>query len=172
MRFRVLELPFAAITLLWNSMMSWAGGWFFLMASEIFTVGPRDFRLPGIGAYLQTAASAGDLHAVFLGVLTLVVTIVALDQLLWRPVLAWADRFKLEMVAGDEPASSWFLDLLSRSWLVGRCGLVWERWMERLDSRIHRLAADGEAPAELAAGRRVPILTVLLLALLGVGVVL
>ncbi|MGN6735207.1 MAG: ABC transporter permease subunit, partial [Candidatus Binatia bacterium] len=60
LRFKIVELPFAAIGLLWNSMMSWSGGWFFLMASEIFNVGSRDFRLPGIGSYLQTAANAGN----------------------------------------------------------------------------------------------------------------
>ena len=63
-RFKILELPFAAIGLIWNSMMSWSGGWFFLMAAEIFHVGARDFRLPGLGSYLQTAANAGDLRAV------------------------------------------------------------------------------------------------------------
>ena len=100
LRFKTVELPFAALGLIWNSMMSWAGGWFFLMASEIFTVGSRDFRLPGIGAYLQTAASAGNLQAVTAGIVTLVLTIIVLDQLIWCPVLAWAEKFKLEM----EPA--------------------------------------------------------------------
>src|SRR3989475_6716762 len=64
LRFRTLELPFAAISLIWNSMMSWAGGWFFLMAAEMFTVGQRDFRLPGLGAYLRDAADQRDLPAV------------------------------------------------------------------------------------------------------------
>jgi NitT/TauT family transport system permease protein len=118
LRLKTLELPFAAIGLVWNSMMSWSGGWFFLMASEIFNVGPRDFRLPGLGSYLQTAASAGDLRAVLLGVATLVVIILALDQLVWRPVLASVDRFKVEMTEGEEPPSSWALDLMSRSWLL------------------------------------------------------
>jgi len=95
LRFKTLELPFGAISLLWNSMMSWAGGWFFLMAAEIFTVGQRDFRLPGLGAYLQEAANQGDLPAILYGLGALILVIVALDQLLWRPLLAWADRFKL-----------------------------------------------------------------------------
>lgn len=67
LRFKVVELPFAAIGLLWNSMMSWSGGWFFLMAAEIFKVGTRDFRLPGLGSYLQTAADQGNLAAVLGG---------------------------------------------------------------------------------------------------------
>src|SRR5436189_3833825 len=107
LRFKTVELPFAAMGLLWNSMMSWSGGWFFLMAAEIFNVGSRDFRLPGLGADLQVAASRGDLRAVLLGLCTLVLVIVLLDQVVWRPVLAWADKFKLEMTAGEDPPESW-----------------------------------------------------------------
>ncbi len=118
MRLRVLELPFAAIGLIWNSVMSWAGGWFFLMASEIFKVGTHDFRLPGLGSYLQTAASEGDVRAVMLGVAALVVIVVALDQLVWRPLLAWADKFKVETVEGEEPPTSWFLEALDGSWIA------------------------------------------------------
>lgn len=81
-RFRRVDLPFASIGLLWNSVMSWAGGWFFLMAAEIFTVGDKDFRLPGVGSYLQEAANANDTTAILYGVLTLVLIVVLLDQLL------------------------------------------------------------------------------------------
>jgi NitT/TauT family transport system permease protein len=117
-RFKTLELPFAAISLIWNSMMGWAGGWFFLMAAEMFTVGQRDLRLPGLGAYLQEAASQGDFQAIALGMGTLVLIIVALDQLVWRPLLVWADRFKLEMVEGESPPTSWFYDALLDSRLA------------------------------------------------------
>jgi len=120
LRFKVLELPFAAISLIWNSVMSWAGGWFFLMAAEIFTVGQRDFRLPGLGAYLQEAALQGNFYALGWGIATLVLIVVILDQFLWRPLLAWGDRFKLEMVESQNPATSWFYDLLSNSFLVQR----------------------------------------------------
>jgi NitT/TauT family transport system permease protein len=141
-RLKYLELPFAAIGLVWNSIMSWAGGWFFLMAAEMFTVGERDFRLPGLGSYLQTAAHAADLHAVALGVLALVLVIVALDQLLWRPLLAWAARFKLETVEGGHETSSWFYDLLARArlvaWLTGK---IWTRFMQQLDRRWQNPAA-------------------------------
>ncbi|MBI3361161.1 MAG: ABC transporter permease subunit [Chloroflexi bacterium] len=136
LRFKTLELPFAALGLIWNSMMSWAGGWFFLMAAEIFTVGSRDFRLPGLGAYLQTAANKGNLPAVLAGVATLVLTIVLFDQLVWRPVLAWSDKFKLEMVAGDEPPESRLFDVLARSWLLEQFGRrVWQPFTEWLDGR-------------------------------------
>ena len=115
LRLTTIELPFAAIGLIWNSMMSWAGGWFFLMAAEIFTVGQRDFRLPGLGAYLSEAASAGDLRAIGYGVTSLVLLVVILDQLVWRPLLSWADRFKVEFVESAEPQRSWFYDALMAS---------------------------------------------------------
>jgi len=118
MRFKTLEFPFAAVSMIWNSMMSWAGGWFFLMATEIFTVGNRDFRLPGLGAYLHEAASSGDIRAIFWGVGVLIVVIVALDQFVWCPLLAWSERFKLEMVETGRPAGFWFYDLLRNALLV------------------------------------------------------
>jgi NitT/TauT family transport system permease protein len=124
LRFERLELPFAMISLVWNSMMSWAGGWFFLMAAEIFTVGQRDFRLPGLGAYLQEAANQGDFRAIAWGLTTLILLIIALDQLIWRPLLAWSERFKIEMVESDQPPTSWFYDLLRNArtpeWLEKR----------------------------------------------------
>ena len=118
MRFKRLELPFATISLVWNSIMSWAGGWFFLMAAETFTVGERDFRLPGLGSYLHEAASRGDYRAILLGVGTLVLTIFILDQLVWRPLLAWADRFKLETIEGAESPRSWFFDAIYNARLI------------------------------------------------------
>src|ERR1700686_3776269 len=93
-RFIEMELPFSAIGLVWNSMMSVAGGWFALMVCEMFVLGKRDFRLPGLGSYLQTAASAGDMTSILWGVGTMVVVIVLIDQLAWRPTIAWAEKFK------------------------------------------------------------------------------
>ena len=136
LRFRTVELPFAAIPLLWNSMMSWAGGWFFLMAAESYRVGTRDFRLPGLGSFLQTAANRGDLRAVAWGLGTLILVILLLDQLAWRPLLAWADKFKIEMTEGDDPPASWFLDLLAGSWLLERFSLrVTQPLLERIDGQ-------------------------------------
>lgn len=133
-------------------MMSWSGGWFFLMAAEIFHVGPRDFRLPGLGAYLQTAANENNLHAVFLGVVTLVGVIVLLDQFLWRPLIAWSDRFKMDMVEGDEPPSSWFLDLLSRAWLVEQFGTrIWGPFSEWVETGFQRRARGVIEPPEILA---------------------
>ena len=157
MRLRVLELPFAAIGLIWNSVMSWAGGWFFLMASEIFKVGSHDFRLPGLGSYLQTAASTGNVRAVVSGVLALVTIVVVLDQLVWRPLLAWATRFKIETVEGEQPATSWFRDALDGSWVAShvraRVLLPLRDWADRLSTAP---PADAAARAGNARSSRWP----------------
>ena len=139
LRFKTMELPFGANALIWNSMVSWAGGWFFLMAAESFNVGNRDFRLPGLGSYLQQASNEGNTTAIVLGIGTLILVIVLLDQLVWRPLLAWADRFKVEMSTGDDPPTSWFYDILSRSWLIKQLtDRVMHPRAERLDQRMVR----------------------------------
>jgi len=117
-RFWQLELPSAAIGLIWNSMMSVAGGWFFLMACEMFVLGARDFRLPGLGSYLQTAANAGDTKAISFGLAAMIGVIVLIDQVVWRPVIAWAEKFKLEQVAASEVPRSPILNLLRSSRLL------------------------------------------------------
>ena len=119
-KFTQLELPYATIGLVWNSMMSVAGGWFFLMACEMFVLGNRDLRLPGLGSYLQTAANAGDTRAILWGVAVMVATIVLLDQLIWRPVIAWSEKFKFEQVEAAETHRSPVLDLLRRSKVLPR----------------------------------------------------
>jgi NitT/TauT family transport system permease protein len=114
-RFTQMELPYSAIGLVWNSMMSVAGGWFALMVCEMFVLGQRDFRLPGLGSYLQTAASAGDTRSILWGILTMVAVIVLLDQFIWRPVIAWAEKFKVEQVESTDAPHSWVLNLVQRS---------------------------------------------------------
>src|SRR6201981_3333605 len=114
-RFIEVELPFAAIGLVWNSMMSVAGGWFFLMACEMFVLGSRDFRLPGLGSYLQTAASEGDTRSILWGVATMIAVIVLLDQFVWRPVIAWAEKFKVEQVESTNVPRSWVLEMFEHS---------------------------------------------------------
>jgi NitT/TauT family transport system permease protein len=133
-RFTRLELPFGAISLIANSMMSWAGGWFFLMASEQFTLGSSNLRLPGLGSYLAAAAEAGDTRALVLGLATLIFVIVMLDQLIWRPLVAWSDRFKLEQSGGDAPQSR-LLDALRGSamleWVSSRVTRPLARTLDR-----------------------------------------
>ncbi len=172
MRFRTLELPFAAIGLLWNSMMSWAGGWFFLMAAEIFTVGEKDFRLLGLGAYLQEAANQEDYRAIGMGIAALVLVIVLLDQLVWRPLLAWADRFKLEMTESDNPPTSWFYDVLRAAhitnWLDGR---VRQPLMRGLDALLVRTPQTSVTRNGTNGRQRRPWFAYLVLAAVGLGLV-
>ena len=154
-RFKTLELPFAAIGLLWNSMMSWSGGWFFLMAAEIFRVGTRDFRLPGLGSYLQAAANQGNLRAVLAGLVTLILVIVMLDQFVWRPLNAWTDKFKVEMVEAERPPTSWFGHALSRSWLLEKFGQrLWNPFSEWVDDKLRRPLSGNIAPPEVAIEKR------------------
>ena len=131
-RFVELELPFGTIGLVWNSIVSVAGGWFFLMACEMFVLGKHDFRLPGLGSYLQTAASAGDTAGILWGLAAMIAVIVLLDQLLWRPAIAWSEKFKMEQVESAAEVTSPILQLLRNSdvshWIERRAiDPLWER---------------------------------------------
>jgi NitT/TauT family transport system permease protein len=117
-RFTRLELPFGVISLIANSMMSWAGGWFFLMASEQFTLGSKNLRLPGLGSYLARAAEVGDTKALLLGLGTLIAIIVLLDVFLWRPLVSWSERFKIEQSGAADASQSTVLEILRGSALV------------------------------------------------------
>jgi NitT/TauT family transport system permease protein len=101
-RFTQLEFPFSAVNLAWNSLMSMAGGWFFLSVCEAFTLGDNEYRLPGIGAYMAEAQFQGDVPAMFLGITAMALMIVGLDVLIWRPILVWVQRFRLEERLGDD----------------------------------------------------------------------
>jgi NitT/TauT family transport system permease protein len=114
-KFAQLELPYATIGLIWNSMMSVAGAWFFLMACEMFVLNNRDLRLPGLGSYLETAANAGDTRAILGGLAVMIGIIILIDQLVWRPAIAWAEKFKFEQIEAGEVPRSPILDFLRRS---------------------------------------------------------
>src|SRR5277367_4525148 len=114
-RFWQLELPYSAIGLVWNSMVSVAGGWFFLMACEMFHLGDRDFRLPGLGSYLQTAADNGDTASMLWGLAAMIGVILLIDQLIWRPAIAWATKFKFEQVESTQVPTSPLLHALRNS---------------------------------------------------------
>jgi NitT/TauT family transport system permease protein len=114
-RFWTVELPSGVIGLVWNSVMSVAGGWFFLMVIESFTLGKQDFRLPGLGSYLAAAANKGDQRAIWAGLGTLIGVIIIIDYFVWRPLIAWAEKFKVEMVESQDVPQSWLLDMLRRS---------------------------------------------------------
>ncbi len=123
-RFIQLELPHTAIGLVWNSMMSVAGGWFSLMVCEMFVLGNRDLRLPGLGSYLQTASNLGNTRAILWGLATMVAVIVLIDQIVWRPMIAWSQKFRFEQVESAENPRSPVLDFLRHSKLLSRAGRV------------------------------------------------
>jgi NitT/TauT family transport system permease protein len=144
-----LELPYSAIGLVWNSIVSVAGGWFFLMACEMFVLGTRDFRLPGLGSYLQTAAGTENAAAITWGLLTMVAIIVATDQLIWRPVIAWSDKFKFEQVESATRIRSPLLHLLQHS--RGLRSLR-QHTLVPLGEGVYRRLAELKEKTALAAG--------------------
>ncbi|MCX5999245.1 MAG: ABC transporter permease subunit [Chloroflexi bacterium] len=170
-RFRWVELPFSMIGIVWNGMMGMAGGWFFLMVSEAFVLGNRDFRLAGIGSYMSVAVNQGNVPAMIGAVLTMIVMIVALDQLFWRPVVVWTQRFRIEESASEEITTSWFWNLVEHSrlrrWISGAL-----EWMKRLAPR-HRAVVRAPVVQRRRSLplRRVVLATVLatLIMVLGVG---
>ncbi len=132
-RFWRLEAPFAAPGLIWNTMMSMSGGWFFVVASEAITVGNTTVQLPGIGSWLALAIDKQDFKAVAWAVATMAVLILLYDQLLFRPVVAWADKFRFEQTAGQEKPRSWLYNVLRHTRLIKIASLpfswVWQRAM-------------------------------------------
>ncbi|HEY3270976.1 MAG TPA: ABC transporter permease subunit [Geothrix sp.] len=141
-RFKWVELPYGTTGLVWNSMMSMAGGWFFLMITEAFKLGDKDFRLPGLGSYMSVAVEQGNVPAMVYAILAMVIMIVFLDQVLWRPVVVWAQRFRVEETSQAEAPRSWLLKLIRRSRLI--------RWLE---ARRAHLVAGAYPPKPLPAGR-------------------
>src|SRR4051812_29835203 len=125
-RFWRLEVPFAMPGLIWNTMMSMSGGWFFVVASEAITVGDTTFKLPGVGSYVALALEQRSLPAVLYAILTMLIVILLYDQLLFRPLVAWSSKFRFEMTASEEAEDPWVLKLLRRTrllrWLSGLVG--------------------------------------------------
>src|SRR5262245_32731791 len=143
-KLRWLELPYAALGLVWNSMMSMAGGWFFLTVCESFRLRDDDYRLPGLGSYVSAAVDQGRLDAMVWAWLAMVGMIVLLDQFLWRPVVVWAQKFRIEEGAGGPQMTSWFLRWLRRSRLIAYA----TRWLRRrrADAETEPKAAAIELP--------------------------
>ncbi len=137
-RFWQLEMPYSTIGLIWNSIVSVAGGWFALMACEMFTMGTRNFQLPGLGSYLQTAAESGDMRALVAGFAVVIFIVVATDQLVWRPLIAWSDKFKFEQVESADRVTSPVLELLRRSSLLSEAP---GRFVARCEEPIYRRLA-------------------------------
>jgi NitT/TauT family transport system permease protein len=125
-RFVQLDVPTSMIGLAWNAMLSFGGGWFFLAASEAITVLNHNYTLPGVGSYVAAAVAAQDMKALGWAVIAIAVVIVLVDQLFWRPVLAWADRFRYEQSAAADPPRSWVYDLVRTANLPALLERLWE----------------------------------------------
>ena len=138
-RFTTLEVPSAVIGLLWNAMMSFGGGWFFVVASETISVLNQKYTLPGIGSYVAAAIADENLVALGWAFLTIVIVIVLVDQLFWRPLIAWSDKFRMEQSASAEAPESWVYNLLQTARiprLLGRFLTPASDAINRLLSRI------------------------------------
>jgi NitT/TauT family transport system permease protein len=166
-KFWRLEAPFGAPALIWNMMMSMAGGWFFVTASEALTVGKTTVTLPGMGAYIAKANDERNYGAIGLAVLAMAVTILLFDQLVFRPLVAWAEKFHFEQTASADPPRSWMLDLMRRTRLMARVG--------RPIGAALRFAASFRLPIKLRApelseraGRTFDVVWIALILTLGV----
>ena len=139
-RFRTVELPSSAHSLIWNSMMSFGGGWFFVAQSEAISVMNKDIKLPGLGSYMAMAIEKGDNHAALLAVIAMLVLILVSDQLVWRPLLAWADKFKMELTESGVAPTSWVHKLLRGTYVFTWLALrVWQPLADALDRAMWRL---------------------------------
>ncbi len=144
-RYWKIEVPSASVGLVWNGMMSFGGGWFFLAASEAISVLNKDYALPGIGSYVASAVDAGDLGRIGLAMLTMVVMIVAVNVLFWRPLTSWAERYKLEESEAADRQRSVVLDLLRRSAWPRVIGRTRRAAAEPLGRAMRVLGRDGTA---------------------------
>ena len=132
-RFWRLELPYAMPGLLWNMMMSMSGGWFFLVAAEAISVAGQDIKLPGIGAYIATAIEQENGRAIAYAIGAMLAGIIFYDQLFFRPLLAWADKFRFEESQGETAQQSWLLDWIRRSrWMRSMSDRFWARMRSAL----------------------------------------
>ena len=131
-RFWRLEVPFAMPGLIWNMMMSMSGGWFFVVASEAIAVGTHTVSLPGVGSYVALAIEHRDLGAIGWAVLTMFLVIIAYDQLLFRPLVAWADKFRVELSVGQFAPGSWLLLLFRRARLLNTATAPVGRMLRRI----------------------------------------
>lgn len=139
-RFRTVELPASAHSLIWNSMMSFGGGWFFVAQSEAISVMNKDIKLPGLGSYMAMAIEKGDNHAALLAVIAMLMLILVSDQLVWRPLLAWADKFKMELTESGLSPTSWVYKLLRGTYVFTWLALrVRQPMLDALDQALWRL---------------------------------
>jgi NitT/TauT family transport system permease protein len=127
-RFWRLEVPFAMPGLLWNAMMSMSGGWFFVVAAEAISVANQSITLPGVGSYIAMAITHKDVHAIVYAIIAMLIVILLYDQLFFRPLLKWAEKFKLTDIP-DEHSNSWVLTILKRTRVLQRVGRAYSNMM-------------------------------------------
>jgi NitT/TauT family transport system permease protein len=153
MRFWQLEVPFGLPALIWNMMLSMSGGWFFVVASESISVGHTDIVLPGVGSYIALAIAQRNLGAIGWAILTMLVVILLYDQLLFRPLVAWVDRFRVEQEPGARIPSSWALTMMRRSKLIGAATVAFHSAVLWTSRAVKRTEASS-APVMRASKRR------------------
>src|ERR1700722_1347037 len=167
MRFWRLEVPFAMPALLWNMMMSMSGSWFFVVASESISVGHTNIALPGVGSYIALAIQQGSLRAIGWAIATMFIVLLLYDQLIFRPLVVWGDRFRLEQEQGGLVPDSWALTMLQRSRLMSGLRAAFNaviRWTSRRAPRPELLIVATSATARV--GRRADVLWFSMLVLL------
>src|SRR6202051_1471496 len=141
MRFWQLEVPFGMPALIWNMMMSMSGGWFFVVASESISVGHTTVALPGVGSYIALAIAQKNLAAIGWAIFTMLIVILLYDQLLFRPLVAWADRFRVEQEPGVRVPDSWALTMMRRSQLIQAASVAFHAavlWTSRVVKRTDK----------------------------------
>ena len=153
LRFWRVDVPFAMPGLIWNMMMSMSGGWFFVVAAEAISVGNTTITLPGVGSYIALAIQKQDLQAIGWAVLSMLGVILAYDQLLFRPLVAWAERFRFEQEVGKTAPTSWVLIVLRRARLIQALATV-PRRLARLTGAYRSPAATSRRIAGAAGSRR------------------
>jgi NitT/TauT family transport system permease protein len=152
-RFWKIEVPNGAIGLVWNGMMSFGGAWFFLVASEAITLRNHNYSLPGVGSYVGAAIAQGDLAAVGYAIATMIILVIAVNVLFWRPLVAWSEKFRYETTEANESQRSLVLGFLSRSNWPRTLGRARARLAEPLDRAMRVLGRD-DAPSVVAPARQ------------------
>lgn len=168
-KFWKLEVPFSMPGMIWNMMMSMSGGWFFVVASEAITVGDKTVTLPGVGSYLAMAIQNKNLAAVGWVILTMTVVIVIYDQFLFRPMVAWADKFRLEDTASQSAPESWVLNLIQRTRAIQQLLKPFSKLL-RVIARLrldYRLPQGLHSEAQTPVSRGIDVVWWLLVAVLG-----
>jgi len=165
-RFWRIDVPFGMPSLIWNMMMSMSGGWFFVVAAEAISVGHTTVSLPGIGSYIAAAIAARDMHAIGYAILTMLIVILIYDQLLFRPLVAWADRFRFDQEDAEDRPESWALTMFRRSNLIGALSVPLVRFI-RWSYRLSPPARLGKRSRQRAEGPLGNILWYSIVVLLG-----